>query len=82
MGYPPQGITAGVTKLSGLTSDLAKDWQGKGITNLKELAAGMGIGFVLAQDPATGVLVGIAPGTLTFELFTKGAGHLPKWDSF
>ena len=82
MGYPPQGITAGVTKLSELTIDCSKDWQAYGITNLKELAAGMGIGYFLAKDPATGVLVGIPPGTATFELFTKGAGNLPKWDSY
>ena len=45
MSYPPQGA-AGVTKLSELVINADKDWQGYGISNLKEIVAGMAHGDV------------------------------------
>jgi hypothetical protein len=74
-------IKGGVTKLSQLEIDVDKDWQGFGITNLKELAAGQAIGSVLFCG-ASGVLESLSPGTSAFELFTKGIGNAPKWDSY
>jgi hypothetical protein len=82
MGYAPQGGGGGATKLSQLTIDCNKDWGGHRITNLKELVTGMNIGDIVAQDPVTGVLVKISPGPIGYELFTKGANHLPAYDTY
>jgi hypothetical protein len=71
--YPLQGISA----LSQLTIDADKDWQTRGITNLKELAAAMAFGDLVARGPA-GILVRIPAGPPG--LFLTGAGAaLPYW---
>lgn len=71
--YPLQGISA----LSQLTVDADKDWQTRGITNLKELAAAMAFGDLVARGPA-GILVRIPAGPAG--LFLTGAGAaLPYW---
>jgi hypothetical protein len=41
---------AGITKLSELQVDSDKNWQGRGISNLKELAPGMTIGDLVQHD--------------------------------
>lgn len=71
--YPLQGISA----LSQLTIDADKDWQTRGITNLKELAAAMAFGDLVARGPA-GILVRIPAGPAG--MFLTGAGAaLPYW---
>lgn len=71
--YPLQGVSA----LSQLTIDADKDWQTRGITNLKELAAAMAFGDLVARGPA-GILVRIPAGAPS--LFLTGAGAaLPYW---
>lgn len=40
MSYPPQGVAAGITKLSQLEIDTDKDWNAKSITNITQLSVG------------------------------------------
>ena len=56
----------GITKLSELQIDADKDWQGYGVTNLKELASGMQRGDVVRSDGVK--LVKLSPGTIGNEL--------------
>ncbi len=58
---------AGITKLSELIIDADKDWNGKRLSQLKELALGMSKG-------AGGVLVKLSPGPISYEL-TSGGIH-------
>ncbi len=67
----------GVTALSALTIDADKDWAAMGISNIKELAAGMVIGDVLVFDGTR--LVVIHPGTATHVLTSAGPGDLPAY---
>ena len=78
MGYAPQGIRLGATKLSELEIDADKDWVNHGVFNLKELAAGMGTGDTL-QHGDTGVLEKLSPGPTSYELTSNGQGHKVEW---
>ena len=69
---------AGITKLSELIIDADKDWNGKGITNLKELASGMGQGDIV-QRGSSGVLEKLSPAEIGFELTSNGPGHEISW---
>ena len=71
-------IGGGVSKLSQLTIDADKDWQAKGISNLKELAAGMVQGDLLVKG-AGGVLVRLPPGVANLVLTSAGPGVIPAW---
>jgi hypothetical protein len=71
-------IGGGVSKLSQLTIDADKDWQVKGISNLKELAAGMVQGDLLVKG-AGGVLVRLPPGVANLVLTSAGPGAIPTW---
>ena len=62
---------AGITKLSELIIDADKDWNGKRLSQLKELALGMGKGDILYQG-AGGVLVKLSPGPISYELTSGG----------
>ena len=66
-----------VTKLSEIESDVDKDWQVKGITNLKEVAASMTKGDLIFFD-GTGITK-ISPGSIGTMLTTQGDGANPVW---
>ena len=72
-------ISQGVTKLSELQIDDDKDWNGFGITNLKELAVGMGTGDVLTHNGS--ILVKLSQGNIGDELATQGAGSPAIWQA-
>jgi hypothetical protein len=76
--HPLVGPGGGVKFLSELVIDCDKDWLGFGITNLKELAAGMVKGDVLVQDGS--VLVKVSPGDIGDEFTSGGPGHMPGWE--
>ncbi len=59
-----------IDKLSQLTIDADKDWAGKGITNIKQVAAGMAIGDILQHNGA--ILERLAPGTVHYVLTSAG----------
>jgi len=64
-------------KLSELEIDVDKDWQAKGITNVKHVAALMSKGDLAAKD--TAILVRIQTGPDGYVLTSRGAGKLPTW---
>lgn len=68
----------GVTNLSGLTIDVDKDWQAKGISNLKELALAMVQGDLVVKG-AGGVLVRLPAGVANLVLTSGGPGVIPTW---
>ena len=70
-------VKGGITRLSELSIDVAKDWQGFGISNLKELAAGMGKGDVPVHDGS--ILAKASPGSIGHEFSDGGPGHTPSW---
>jgi hypothetical protein len=76
--HPLAGAAGGITKLSQLMIDIDKDWQGYGITNLKELAAGMTKGDLLVQDGS--VLIKVSPGNMGDEFTSGGPGNIPSWE--
>lgn len=70
-------VKGGIRKLSELEIDANKDWQAKGIMNIKELASGM----VKGDIPIKGVSVleKLIPGAVGNVLTSAGPGHLPSW---
>jgi len=64
-------------KLSELEIDADKDWQGKGITGIKQVAALMSTGDLVAKG--SDILVRIATGPDNYVLTSRGAGKLPTW---
>lgn len=77
MSYPPQGA-GGIAKLSQLIIDGDKDWAGKGVTNIKQLAAGMVGGSIIVKGLG-GILENLPPGILSRVLTSNGLGALPSW---
>ena len=73
-------IKLGVTKLSQLTIDADKDWEGYGVSNVKELAPGMQRGDIL-QSGDSGVLEKLSPGPIGFEITSNGPGHEVSWQA-
>ena len=67
----------GITKLSELIIDADKDWQAKGITNLKEVAAAMAKGDLPVRGNA--ILQRLIPGAIGLVLTSAGPGHIPFW---
>lgn len=65
------------SRLSDITIDVDKDWQAKGITNIKQVAALMSKGDVVVKD--TNILARIAAGPSGYVLTSQGAGQLPAW---
>jgi hypothetical protein len=65
------------TRLSDITIDVDKDWQTKGITNIKQVAELMAKGDLVARD--TSILVRIPTGPDSYVLTSRGAGKLPTW---
>lgn len=78
MPYNPQGSGGGISKLSELTIDTDKDWQGYGISNIEGVAAGMVAGSVI-QKGLAGVLVNLSPGITGRVLTSAGPGALLAW---
>ncbi len=74
----PRYPLAGINKLSQLGIDVDKDWNSKGITNIKELAASMTTGDLLVRG-AGGILVRLPPDTANLVLTSGGPGVLPSW---
>lgn len=70
-------VAKGVSALSQLEIDADKDWQGFGVTNLKELAAGMHKGDVLIHDGTR--MVKLSPGSIGDEFTSDGSGHFTTW---
>ena len=50
-------LIKGVAKLSQLEIDADKDWRGKGITNIKEVASAMGHGDMILRSGSTPILI-------------------------
>lgn len=67
----------GISKLSELEIDADKDWQAKGISNIKEIAAGMTIGNIVQQNGTKIVL--LIPGKDGYVLTSQGPGKLVTW---
>jgi len=70
-------LKGGIRRLSELEIDADKDWQGKGITNLARVAAGMGIGHIAQHDGS--ILQTLGPGSLNYVMTSQGPGHLVVW---
>ena len=68
----------GINKLSQLQIDCDKDWGGKGITNIRQIADGMGIGS-LVQHNGT-ILENILPGSAHYVLTSDGQGKKVVWE--
>lgn len=73
-------LKAGITKLSELEIDADKDWNGQGISQLKELALSMTKGDILFQG-AGDVLVKLSPSSIGDELTSHGPGHAISWEA-
>ena len=73
-------IKMGVTRLSGLEIDADKDWEGYGISNLKELAPDMQRGDILQRGDSGG-LEKFSPGPIGFEVTSNGPGHEVSWQA-
>ena len=65
----------GGSRLSELLIDTDKNMGGFGLTNLKEVVAGMGVGDIIFHD-GTGIQK-LSPGPLNSALVTRGPGHDP-----
>lgn len=72
---PITNASAGIKLISELTIDADKDWQAKGISNIKEVVAGMAVGDAIYHDGTR--IQKITPGPLGTELKTKGPGANP-----
>ncbi len=78
-------LVKGTTKLSRLEIDADKDWGGYGITNLKQVAAGMGKGDIIYQDVGLVALLNkLSPtygvGTSFLHVKSLGGGvFVPEW---
>lgn len=70
--------SVGITKLSEMEIDADKVWEAFGITNLKELAAGMSKADMLFFDGVR--LVKITPGPIGTILTTNDMGNDPTWE--
>jgi len=64
-------------RLSEIDIDVDKDWQTKGITNIKQVAESMAKGDLMVKD--TTILVRIVTGPDGYVLTSRGAGKLPTW---
>ena len=72
---PITNATAGIKKLSQLIIDADKNWQLKGISNIKELAAGMQAGDILAHDGTRIIRIPISIANLVL----TSDGLMPYW---
>lgn len=70
-------LIKGITKLSELNIDADKDWNTKGITNIKQVAASMSIGDLIQHDGTK--LITFAAGPTGYVVTSQGAGKLCVW---
>ena len=70
-------LGGGITKLSELDIDADKDWQARGISNIKQVASGMAVGHILQHNGS--VLESLHPGPANYVLTSQGPGHLAVW---
>ncbi len=70
-------VGGGITKLSQLTIDADKDWVAMGISNIKEVVAGMATGDIIYRDGNK--IQKLIPGPVGTQLKTKGPGQNPIW---
>jgi hypothetical protein len=73
----PRYPLSGITSLSQLTIDADKDWNLKGISDIKEIVLGMTTGDIAYHNGTK--LVKISVGPLSSELITKGPALPPVW---
>ncbi|MBA7710538.1 hypothetical protein ES703_119481 [subsurface metagenome] len=70
-------LKGGISKLSELEIDADKDWDGKGISNIKEIAETMAIGHLVQFDGTK--LVKLQPGVANLVLTSEGPGKVIVW---
>jgi len=70
-------LAKGITRLSELEIDADKDWNIKGITSLKQVAAAMSRGDIAVRNGS--LLVRMAAGPEGYVLTSTGPGKLPAW---
>lgn len=70
-------VAKGITKLSQLQIDTDKDWGGKGITNIRQIADGMAKGHVIQHNGL--VLESLPPGSANNVLTSAGPGQKVVW---
>ena len=73
-------VKGGISKLSELGIDADKDWNVRGISNIKELALGMQLGDIFQRGDG-GILETLAPGPISYELTSSGPGHEIEWSA-
>ena len=73
--HPLAGGGVGIRKLSELEVDADKDWQGFGITNIREVTSLMEKGDMAIGD----IVVKLIPGTIGKPLTSQGPGIVPTW---
>jgi len=71
------GAKAGITRLSELIIDADKNWQGKGISNIKQVAEGMEIGHIIQHNGS--ILETLPPEVANYVLTSEGPGHKVTW---
>ena len=76
-GYGGSLLNKGVNHLSQVGIDADKDWGGVGISDIKEIVAGMNVGDIIFHDGTR--IQKLSPGPLGSELITLGIGNNPKW---
>ena len=72
-------LVKGISKLSELQIDADKDWDGRGIFNLKELAESMQKGDIIYRSPDK--LVKLSPGPISYELTSSGESNPIEWEA-
>ena len=70
-------LLKGITKLSELLIDADKDWNTKGITDIKQVAAAMARGDIVVRGDS--YLIRIPAGPSSYVLTSQGLGQLPTW---
>ena len=70
-------LKAGIRRLSELEIDTDKDWRGRGISNIREVIAGMAIGDIIQHDGVK--LIRLSPSVAHYVLTSQGGGHLVAW---
>ena len=67
-------------KLSQIEIDQDKNWAGKGITNIKQVAAGMSLGDIPVRNDS--IIRSLVPGFSGYYLVSRGPGYMPVWAPF
>lgn len=72
-----QTPTTGIDRISQLIIDADKDWQTRGITNIKQVAALMSRGDLIVRNDS--ILARIQAGPLSYVLTSRGPGKKATW---